>query len=130
MVDVVYGPYLNDQYYWVTQNEPVYNAETNQVYIGFTCVAKDLDSTKANCANQVNSAAYSILLPTDWMVVKSVETGSPIPDNWNTWRQSIRTTARDAVTAITAATDVFEVETIMNNLVWPLSPDQLASEIA
>jgi len=124
MVDVVYGPQLNDQYYWVTQDQPVYNAETNEVYIGFTCVAKDLDQTKANCINQVNSTAYSILLPTDWMVVKSFETGSTIPADWNTWRQSVRTTAQDTVTTINSSSDVAAVELVMNNLVWPPSPDQ------
>jgi len=124
MVGVVYGPQLSDQYYWVTEDTPVYNAETNQVYIGFTCVGKDLAQTKSDCVSQINNSAYNILLPTDWMVVKGIETGTPVPTDWNTWRQSIRTTAQDTVTAIDAAVDVAEVEAIMNNVVWPSDPNQ------
>ena len=124
MVDVVYGQQANDQYYWVSQNEPVYNEETNQVDISFTSTPKDLTSIKTSSVQQINSTAYSILLPTDWMVVKAVETSTTVPADWNVWRESIRTTAATATTAIDSAADVDAVATIMQNLVWPLSPDQ------
>jgi hypothetical protein len=124
MVDVVYGQRANDQYYWVSQNEPVYNAETNQVDINYTSTPKELDGVKSSSIPQVNSTAYTILLPTDWMVVKAIETSTTVPAAWSTWRESIRTTAATTVTAINAATDVAGVETIMQNIVWPLNPDQ------
>ena len=128
MVDVVYGQQANDQYYWVSQNEPVYNAETNQVDISFTNTPKDLATVKTSSVQQVNSTAYSILLPTDWMVVKAVETNTTVPVDWNTWRESIRTTAATATTAIDSAVDVDAVATIMQGIVWPLSPDQIVAE--
>lgn len=130
MVDVVYGAQANDQYYWVSQNEPVYNAETNQVDISFTNTPKDLATVKTSSVQQVNSTAYSILLPTDWMVVKAVETNTTVPADWNTWRESIRTTAATATTSIDSAVDVDAVETVMQNIVWPLDPDQVAAELA
>jgi hypothetical protein len=58
------------------------------------------------------------------MVVKAVETSTTVPADWNTWRESIRTTAATATTAIDNAADVDAVETIMQNIVWPLAPDQ------
>jgi hypothetical protein len=124
MVDVVYGQQANPTYYWVTQDEPVYNAQTNQVDINFTNTPKELDGVKSSSVSQVNSTAYTILLPTDWMVVKAIETSTTVPTTWNTWRESIRTTAATAVTAINAAVDVSEVETTMQNIVWPLDPEQ------
>jgi hypothetical protein len=124
MVDVVYGQQANPQYYWVSQDEPVYNAQTNQVDINYTSTPKELDGVKSSSVSQVNSTAYTILLPTDWMVVKAIETSTTVPAAWNTWRESIRTTAATAVTAINAAVDVAGVETIMQNIVWPLDPDQ------
>jgi hypothetical protein len=124
MVDVVYGQQANSTYYWVSQDEPVYNAETNQVDINFTSTPKDLAGVKSNSVSQINSTAYSILLPTDWMVVKAIETSTTVPAAWNTWRESIRTTAQTAINAINAATDVAGVETIMQNLIWPKDPDQ------
>jgi len=124
MVDVVYGTQANDQYYWVSEDAPVYNAETNQVDINYTNTPKDLTGVKTSSVQQINSTAYSILLPTDWMVVKAVETSTTVPADWNTWRESIRTTAATATTAIDSAADVDAVETIMQNIVWPLAPDQ------
>jgi len=124
MVDVVYGQQANDQYYWVSQNEPVYNEETNQVDINFTNTPKDLTTVKTGSVQQINSTAYSILLPTDWMVVKAVETSTTVPADWNTWRESIRTTAATATTAIDSAADVDAVAAIVQNVVWPLSPHQ------
>jgi hypothetical protein len=130
MVDVVYGTQANDQYYWVTQQDPVYNAQTNQVDINFTSTPKDLTSVKGSSINQINSTAYSILLPTDWMVVKAVETSTPISPVWNSWRQSIRTTAASAVSGVEGATNVDEVATVMSNINWPKDPDQVAAEAA
>ena len=130
MVDVVYGTQANDQYYWVSEDAPVYNAETNQVDINYTNTPKDLTGVKTSSIQQVNSTAYSILLPTDWMVVKAVETSTTVPADWNTWRESIRTTAADTTTAIDSAADVDAVATIMQNIVWPKDPDQVAAEQA
>ena len=107
MVDVVYGAQPSDVYYWVSQDAPVYNGTV--VEINYTATPKDLDQLKANQISATNSTAYSILLPTDWMVVKGIETGSKVPDNWNTWRQEIRTQAAAQVAAITACTTVDEL---------------------
>ena len=126
MVDVVYGTQADQQYYWVSENYPVYNPTTNQVDISFTNTPKDLLGVKTSAIQQVNSTAYSILLPTDWMVVKAVETSTPIPTAWNTWRQSVRTTATAAVSSIEAAVDVAAVAAL--NIVWPKDPDQIAAE--
>lgn len=106
MVDVIYGAQPNDQYYWVTQNEPVYDPLRNVVNITYTATPKDLDELKASQISATNSTAYSILLPTDWMVVKAIETGGTVAPDWNTWRQEIRTQAATQVAAINACTTV------------------------
>jgi len=61
-------------------------------------------------------------------VVKSVETNTPMSTEWNTWRQSIRTTADTARTAVAESTDVDEVETIMGNITWSPDPNQPTQE--
>ena len=128
MVDVVYAQMPNQTYYWVTQTEPVYNPVTNQVDIGYTATAKDLTSVKTNAISQINNTAYSILLPTDWMVVKAVETSTSVNPAWNSWRQSVRNTATTAVNGVEGATNVDEVAAVINSIVWPKDPDQLAME--
>jgi len=107
----------SDQYYWVS-------TELNEATLTYVNTPKDLDTVKSNSIAQINQTAYSILLPSDWMVVKSVETGTQVPANWNTWRQSIRTTADTTRLAVAEATDVDEVETIMGNITWSPDPNQ------
>jgi hypothetical protein len=107
----------NDQYYWVSQ-------ELDKASLTYVNTPKDLDTVKSSSVSQINQTAYSILLPSDWMVVKSVETGSPVAPNWNTWRESIRTTADTSRLAVDEAVDVDEVQTIMGNITWPQDPNQ------
>jgi hypothetical protein len=130
MVDVIYGTPANDQYYIVSPNSPVYNAQTNQVDVSYTNTPRDLTNVKTSSIAQVNNTAYSILLPTDWMVVKAVETSTTVPAAWNTWRQSVRTVATSTVTSLEGAANVDAVATIMQNIVWPKDPDQVAAELA
>ena len=128
IVDVVYGPQANTQYYWVSPLEPVYNAETNTVDINYTATPKDLDQVKSTQISQINQTAYSILFPTDWMVVKAFETSTPVNPDWNTWRASIRSTADVSRTAVAACTTVDEIAALPA-IEWPLSPDQKVAEV-
>jgi hypothetical protein len=123
MVDVVYGQYPNDQYYWVSQDAPVYNGTV--VEINYTATPKDLAQCQTNAVNATNAAAYSILLPTDWMVVKAVETGGTVSPAWNTWRQTIRTQAGDYVVAINACTTVAQLAALPP-VQWAHDPDYVA----
>ena len=107
MVDVVYGAYPNDTYYWVSQDTPVYNGTV--VEINYTATPKDLTELKANQVSATNAAAYSILLPSDWMVVKAYETGGTVAETWNTWRAGIRAQAQHQVGLIDACTTVDEL---------------------
>jgi hypothetical protein len=103
----------NQQYYWVSQ-------ELNGATLTYINNPKDLDTCKTNAVSQLRTTAYTMLLPTDWMVVKSVETSTPIPSDWNTWRASIRTTCENAITAVNACTNVDELAQL--TVTWPNNP--------
>jgi len=107
MVDVVYGQYPNDQYCWVSQDAPVYNGTV--VEINYTATPKDLFECQMQAVNAVQAQAYSILLPSDWRVVKGYETKSAIPMDWNVWRQDIRTQCDAQIIAIEATKTVDEL---------------------
>ena len=113
----------NQTYYWVSE-------QLNGPELTYVNTPKDLTSVKSTAISQVNSTAYSILFPTDWMVVKAVETSTTVAPSWNSWRQSIRTTATATVSSIEGATDVDAVATIMGSIVWAKDPDQVALEAA
>jgi hypothetical protein len=99
---------FNPVYYW-----------TGETLEGGT--AKDLADVQKQAVAQVNQTAYTLLLPSDWMVVKAFETSTPIATDWNTWRASIRTTAANAVTAINDCTNVDEVAAL--EVVWANDPN-------
>jgi hypothetical protein len=110
----------NDQYYWVS-------TELNGASLTYVNTPKDLTDVKANALDQVNNIAYTTLQPSDWMVVKSIETSTKINADWNTYRANVRSTADATKTAITGAVDVDAVQTIMGSIVWPTAPAPLAS---
>lgn len=113
-------PY-NPVYYWTGE-------ALDKATLTYTGTPKDLTEVKTNAIAQVNSTAYSLLFPTDWMVVKAFETSTKVPTSWNTWRAEIRTQATGYVSQVEAAIDVDAVATIMGSLVWAKDPDTLAAE--
>ena len=110
-----------------------------------TATAKNLDDTtdpdtgdlthglKWNHNQVIINQAYGLLQPSDWYVVRESENGTAIPTDWDTWRESIRTTYQSQVTDINACTTVPELQALFtpvgNPPVAPLpqfppSPDQ------
>ena len=121
MFPVMYGPQANDQYYWVSPLPAVF--ENNQIVINYTDTPKDLVTVQSTSVNTVNNQAYTILLPSDWMVVRQIEDGTQVPANWNAWRQTIRNEAANATATITAATNVDQVAAVFP-VAWTPDPDQ------
>ena len=114
------SPY-NPVYYWT--GETLFEAT-----LTYTGTPKDLTEVKSNALSQINASAYSLLFPTDWMVVKAFETSTKVPTAWNTWRADVRTAAAGYTSQIEATADVDAVATVMSSLVWPKDPDTLAAE--
>ena len=121
IVDVVYAPYPNDQYYWVSQDAPVY--ADGVITVGYTATPKDFATLQTSAIDAVNAMAYLLLLPSDWMVVKGIETGAKVADNWNTWRQEIRSQCATQVIAIKACTSVDELAKL-SSVQWAKDPNQ------
>jgi len=111
----------SDVYYWVSET-------LDKATLSYVNTPKNLTSVKSNALSTINNTAYTILQPSDWMVVKATETSTPINPDWNTYRASVRATADQTKTAVTAAQNVDAVATIMGSIAWPTSPSQVASE--
>ena len=110
---IVIGSPANQTYYWVTETL----AEATLTY---TNTPKDLDQCKSLAISQVNSTAYSLLLTSDWMVTKQVETGTPVAPDWTAYREAVRTTANLAKEEYAACTTVDEIAAI--TIPWPEQP--------
>ena len=67
---------------------------------------------KSNAITTQNQQAYGLLEPSDWYVVRKSENGTAIPADWDSWRESIRTTYQEQVVAINACTTVPELQAL------------------
>lgn len=111
-------PRPDDRFYWVTQNPDG----------TYTAIPKDLNQLKADWSKQIDATAYSLLLPSDWMVVRRAEDGAPIPPQWTAYRSAVRTYAQTVKTNLNAATDIDQFIAAVTNLAWPTPPDTITAD--
>lgn len=105
----------DDRFYWVSSSlEGSVRTYTN--------TPKDLNTLKTQWIAVINNTAYTLLQPSDWMVVKAQETGTAMSEDWKTYRAAVRTTADSSRAAITAATDVPALQKAIV-VVWPHDPN-------
>jgi len=123
IVSVVYGPEANQQFYWVSQNDPIYDPAQNAVIITFTATPKDLSQCKQTAVTNINSTAYNILQPSDYRVVRSVEEGTTESPQWKAWRQTIRDQAKAGKAAVDACVDIAELAGLVP-IQWAPDPNQ------
>jgi hypothetical protein len=115
LVDVVYGQQSDGRFYWVTQQEPVYNAGAKQVEINFTATPKDLAQLKVEWIAQTKATAGSLLSQTDWMVIRKAERDVAIPLDVVAARGAIILDQDSKQQAIEAATTVEELIAAVQN---------------
>jgi hypothetical protein len=105
----------NDKFYWVSE-------ALNGASLTYTNTAKDLFTCQSNEVNATNAAAYSILLPSDWMATKAFETGTTVATEWATWRAQIRSQAATQIAAINACTTIEQLAALPN-VAWAKNPN-------
>jgi hypothetical protein len=111
---VTVGERKDDRYYWVSES-------LEGATLTITSTPKDLEQVRANAISQVNAVAYSILLPSDWMVTRKVERNVDIPADWAAFRAAVITASTAGRTAYESATSVDEIVAVQ--ISWPVSPD-------
>jgi hypothetical protein len=110
----------NQYFYWVSET-------LSGASLTYTNTPKEFAPVQENMISQTKQTAYSILQPTDWMVVKAFETSTTIPESWNTWRQTIRNQAQDYITAVTLCTTIDELAALPI-VQWALDPNNAVAE--
>lgn len=76
-----------------------------------------LESAKETKINEINQQAYSRLVDSDWMIVRSAEIGIPVSEEWETYRAAIRAEANDVVSKINSCRTVTSVMAVSANWV-------------
>jgi hypothetical protein len=64
---------------------------------------------KTNLIRTVKAQASGLLAPTDWMIVRSIETDTPVDAEILQYRASVRTRSNEIQAAITACTTLEEI---------------------
>jgi len=99
--------------------------ETNGVS-GIASTSRTYTQTglKTQWKQQQDQIAYTLLVPTDWYVVRKSEVGTNIPVGISSFRTDVRTVCEERKDAIGLATDVPSLVGIVTfaGLDWPVKP--------
>lgn len=108
----------DDKYYWVSESlvgaELTYINTPKQLHTD----ANGTVGLVSTCTEQVNSTAYSMLLPTDWMVIRKVERGVDIPEDVANTRLKIISECTRLRDEIANVQDVESLINVMNSQNW------------
>lgn len=107
-----------------TSNTVLYWSGTEFIWSAYP-IDLPLADAKAYLSNSVDATAYSLLQPSDWYVVRQNENGTPIPVEWNTWRQEIRDEAAAKRLVIDGEPTLDDLRAYSQSqayLTWPPSP--------
>ena len=99
------GSQKNSDYYNNTLGDNVI-AGDGSVSRTWSNTAKTLSTVKSDKIQEAKNTANSELLPTDWYVVRKVETDVAVPSEITAYRTAVRTCYGNLKTAINAASDV------------------------
>ena len=111
----------DDRYYWVSETlngpELTYINTPKQLH-------NDANGTVGlvtTCSDQINTTAYTLMLPTDWMIIRKSERGIDVPENVANNRLAIIAECGRLLDAINNITTVEELIDVMNSQNWPIS---------
>ena len=115
-IEVTYsGSHKDSEYYYNAESAPVYDASKGTVVITKSSTAKDLANLKSSKKESASSNAHSILLPTDWYVVRKSENSTAIPAKISAFRTAVRLVCNSLCTAIDNASDLDALSALYNN---------------
>jgi len=117
ITEIVDQPRPDDRFYWVSENpDGSWNA-----------IPKDLDGLKVTWTAQFRQTAWTLLAPSDWLIIRKQEIDTPVPADWLSYREAVRTTCELAITDLEATTDIDAFIASVTSVQWPISPDQPAT---
>ena len=115
-IEVTYtGSHKDSEYYNNGESAPVYDASKGTVVITKSSTAKDLATVKTEKKTTASGNAYSIILPTDWYVVRKSENSTAIPAKISAFRTAVRLVCNSLCTAIDNASDLDAVAALYSN---------------
>ena len=109
----------DDRFYWGVDNPKQLNNETITPEVGDPYTQYGL---KHQWTATVKDTTNKLLAQTDWMVIRKAERDVAIPEATATYRAAVLTECTRLVTAITGASTVDALATVVNAQNWPQLP--------
>lgn len=122
--EVIGGAEPDQRFYWQGSRQDVVDEENKKVTVSWPALPKDLDQLKQEWLRNVKTAAASLLAPTDWYLVRKLETEQAIPQPVQDHRLAVRTASNQYEQAIQAATSVEDIISVSQTISWPVRSDQ------
>ncbi len=85
----------------------------------------DLTDGKKYAVEAVRLQAHDLLVPTDWVVVREMETGVAASEEITTYRTAVRTASEEKVATIEASDSIEDLQTYLRSdefAAWPTPP--------
>jgi hypothetical protein len=79
---------------------------------------------------QTRNTANTLLIPTDWIIIREADNGKEADPLIKIWRQDVRFATGDKVTAIEATTTTEELATYITGPEYPVWPSQDPAPVA
>jgi len=123
--DVAYGNRQDDRFYVITENQKTFDQTEKIVKVTYSATAKDMEDVgeskglKSQWIAQTNQTANSLLVQSDWMLVRKIERSVDVPAKIVTYRAAVITEANRLTTAIAAATNVTQLIIAIDSTSWP-----------
>lgn len=70
---------------------------------------RDVDQLKETMIERIKQVAAGLLAPTDWMVIRQAEGGTPVPTDISTYRSDVRIASNEKESAVNAMTTLNEI---------------------
>lgn len=87
-----------------------------------TLIPKDHGGLVTLWVDQTRQTANTLLLPTDWTVVREADNGTPMPSGIKTWRQETRVACESKVVDIRATQTTDELAVYITGSGYPVWP--------
>lgn len=94
-----------------TETTPVFNAETGSwetAWVGRDRTPEEILEQTENQTKKIRNQRNELLANSDWVVIRALETGTPMSSDWVGYRQFLR--------------DITKQPTFPWDIVWPLEP--------
>ena len=87
---------------------------------------KDLDMLKRGLLQEISRTAHSLLVSSDWMVIRENEADLPVSKDWVEYRSSVRDTCNLLEAKIKLCASIEDLEAVKQD--WPQDPNSIAEE--